>query len=390
MKKRKIQRFIKRVSCRVGALLSTCLVLVTMVVPAFASNNATSRKWVVVSETSLDAESGSKAKYFELVPYENGQRYAAVITTSYGSVVFSDGSESNIQLVLMDAVNSPDWWRSSLPLGSWAYVSFGKPNFIEASYNGSSESPTSFQIFLLNSTYALKATGTYSNSTYSPNGYSQFQVTSNYPFYCAGGVSPVYTSSGHSTNYFQPASVYLPLNSTSMVKIQNYTQFAYSSLMFGSSLRGWGSLGIYETQPFSNLSSDELVFAVIPSSHTYYSANSYGYCSISVPISFFIAADKLPAGLKIGDEFPADTDAFDQLRDDLIKQFPEASENIENGKSTLNGWNDTETVGQDVAESSLSVINGLFQNLGQFLAVVSLMIFGAVCLRMLIKKAVSG
>ena len=93
--------------------------------------------------------------------------------------------------------------------------------------------------------------------------------------------------------------------------------------------------------------------------------------------------------MQVGDEFPADTDAFDQLRDDLIEQFPEASENIENGKSTLAGWNDTQTVGEDVASSSLGVLNGLFQNLGQFLFVVSLMFFGAVVLRMFIKKAVS-
>lgn len=112
--------------------------------------------------------------------------------------------------------------------------------------------------------------------------------------------------------------------------------------------------------------------------------------TVSVAISFWVDANKLPAGLRVGDEFPANTDAFDQMRDDLIDQFPEASENIQNGKDTLTGWNDTETVDTDVASSSISALNAMFQNLGGFLFIVSLMVFGAVVLRMLIRKAVDG
>ena len=78
------------------------------------------------------------------------------------------------------------------------------------------------------------------------------------------------------------------------------------------------------------------------------------------------------------------------MRETLIDQFPEASENIQNGKSTLTGWNDTETVDTDVASSAMSALNAMFQNLGQYLFIVSLMVFGAVVLRMFIKKAVDG
>lgn len=375
---------------RFAALVAALMLCASLSVPAFASNNASSQKWVVVSESQMTNEQGTKSRYLELVPYENGSRYAAVVTTSYRSVVFDDGHENNIQLVLMDAVNYPDWWRSSIPLGANSYISFGAPTLREASFNGASESPSSFRVYLLNSSYALQASGSYSNSSYNSTSYPQFEITSSYPFYCAGGVSPVYNASGMGTNYFEPLSVYLPLGSTSTVCIQNYSQFAFSALMFGSSPRGWGSLGIYEMQPFSNLSSNELCLAVIPSNHTYYSANSYGYCSIAVPISFYVDANKLPAGLQVGDEFPANTDAFDKLRDELLEQFPEASDNIQNGKDTLQGWNDTETVDTDVASSVLSALNAMFQNLGSFLFIVSLMVFGAVVLRMFIRKAVDG
>ena len=112
--------------------------------------------------------------------------------------------------------------------------------------------------------------------------------------------------------------------------------------------------------------------------------------TVSVAISFWVDANKLPAGLQVGDEFPANTDAFDQMRDTLIEQFPEASEHIKNDKSTLTGWNDTETVDTDVAFSAMSALNAMFQNLGSFLFIVSLMVFGAVVLRMFIRKAVDG
>lgn len=375
---------------RFAALVSALMVCASLCVPVLASNNASSQKWVVVSEAELTNEQGTKSRYLELVPYENGSRYSAVVTTSYGSVLFDDGHNDTIELVLMDAVNYPDWWRSSIPLGANSYISFGAPTLREASYNGASESPTSFRVYLLNSSYALQATGSYSNTYYNGTSNPEFEITSSYPFYCAGGVAPVYNENGVATNYFRAQSVYLPLGSTSTVCIQNYTQFAYSALMFGSSPRGWGSLGIYEMQPFSNLSSNELCLAVIPTGHSSYSANAYGYCSIAVPISFYVDANKLPAGLQVGDEFPANTDAFDKLREDLIEQFPEASDNIENGKTTIQGWNDTETVDSDIASISISTLSALFQNLGGFLFMISLMVFGAVVLRMLIRKAVDG
>ena len=135
-----------------------------------------------------------------------------------------------------------------------------------------------------------------------------------------------------------------------------------------------------------------MAWIIAPDSFTVSSSwwNTYAQLSVRATMSYWVGADKLPSGLQIGDEFPADTDAFDQLRDDLIDQFPEASDNIQNGKDTIQGWNDTETVDTDIASTSISALNAMFQNLGGFLFIVSLMVFGAVVLRMLIRKAVDG
>ena len=143
------------------------------------------------------------------------------------------------------------------------------------------------------------------------------------------------------------------------------------------------TLGVgLSTAYLTNLASDRLVMGV--------RVNDGSYCMMTAEFTFWVDANKLPSGLKVGDEFPADTDAFDDLRDSLIDQFPEASDNINNGKDTIQGWNDTETVDTDVASTSISALNAMFQNLGGFLFIISLMVFGAVVLRMLIRKAVDG
>ena len=180
--------------------------------------------------------------------------------------------------------------------------------------------------------------------------------------------------------------VSLQVGSSSLVySLQNFYQLYPSFWSVGGSYSGFSYAS---ANGLSNLSSDDLILGVaLPGD---YSTQSAYILTVSVAISFWVDANKLPSGLQVGDEFPANTDAFDDMRDTLIEKFPEASENIETGKDKLNGWNDTETVDTDVASSAMSVLNGMFQNLGSFLFIVSLMVFGAVVLRMFIRKAVDG
>lgn len=150
-------------------------------------------------------------------------------------------------------------------------------------------------------------------------------------------------------------------------------------------------MGPFTVVPLSNnLSSDDLVIGFMAEAPQNYTHSCRSWLDCTAVISFWVGADKLPAGLEVGDEFPADTDAFDKLRDDLLDQFPEASDHISNDKASFDSWNDIETVDTDVANTSLDIINGLLQNVGQFAFIVSLLCFGAVVLRVLIRKAVEG
>lgn len=102
--------------------------------------------------------------------------------------------------------------------------------------------------------------------------------------------------------------------------------------------------------------------------------------TLLVPVGF------LP-DVKLGDWI---SDSPEDLQDVITNEFNVDSDKLKDSKDSLNSWNSTSSVDTDLANTSLSTINALFQNLGQFLAIVSLMIFGAVVLRMLLRKAVDG
>lgn len=105
-----------------------------------------------------------------------------------------------------------------------------------------------------------------------------------------------------------------------------------------------------------------------------------------INFSLFVPASFLP-DVKVGDWI---SDSPEDLQDAITNEFGVDSGKLKDSKDSLNSWNSTSSVDTDLANTSLSTINALFQNLGQFLAIVSLMIFGAVVLRMLVRKAVDG
>lgn len=376
--KKKQRCLLKRFAALVAALVSCA----ALCVPSFASNNAQWRKWVIIDERNMPNEQGTESKYFRLTPYQNGQVYAAVIQSAYGSfrLTFSDGDvdTQNMQSYLA-CYNYPDWWRSDIPLGALSYLEI-RPTFMGYSSSPFASSWTSASsgslcVFDSNNRVdvSIHSSPEKDVGIVYPSATIRNAVTPDAYFFSA--------SYGGGRN-FDVSRVPLTVGQTSIVAISNLrnvvvswpfsSSSAYSAYSHGSS---------FAYSYLTNLSSDRLVLGCFVEA-------PYSY--MTAEISFWIDANKLPAGLQVGDEFPADTDAFDQLRDELLDQFPEASENIENGKDTIQGWNDTETVDTDVASTSISALNAMFQNLGGFLFIISLMVFGAVVLRMLIRKAVDG
>lgn len=381
---------------RFAALVAALMLCSSLCVPCFASNNASSKKWVVVAESQMTNEQGTLSRYLKLTPYVGGNIYAATFGTSgspSNSVPSSSDPSTISQFYWVNPYNYPDWWRSSIPLGNYSYVQFDKVRLISYYVDGTPSTNLSHVSFVpLNSAYSLDFSSDYQVSVDKKQTFSISSASAFYPISATFYYTNVGSSSSVGTASVNASLFSVPLSSSSpsVFNLSLGTQVVPTTVPFASSSVPLPFSGLYwGTIPaFSNISSDSLVWAVLPRNYVYDTHNFD--LRVSAEISFWIDANKLPAALQVGDEFPADTDAFDQLRDDLIDQFPEAFENIQNGKDIIQGWNDSETVDSDVASTSMSVLNAMFQNLGGFLFIISLMVFGAVVLRMLIRKAVDG
>lgn len=377
---KKTQRcFVKRFAALVAALM----LCASLCVPAFASNNAQWRKWVITDEAMLPNEQGTNSKYFQLTPYLDGAVYAAVVqsfTTKFRFTVTNDdgsyfhGGDS----FALNCYNFPDWWRSAIPLGALSYIEVVPKSIGYASspFASSWTSASTARLYFFDSNNRIDSlvwstAGNSSNRT-SVGGYSSAVAPDIYLTDASFPSEP--------STFINIGPLWVNVGETYRVALSSF-QNIVTGWPFSSSVSPTLGVGL-STAYLSNLSSDRLVMGV--------RVNDGSYCMMTAEFTFWVDANKLPSGLKVGDEFPADTDSFDDLRESLIDQFPEAAENIENGKSTLTGWNDTETVDTDVASSAMSALNAMFQNLGSFLFIVSLMVFGAVVLRMLIRKAVDG
>ena len=360
---------------RFVALVAALVLCFALCVPCFASNNASSKKWVIVEEDQRAGENGQLTRFFKVSPYSNGVEYATPITSITHSVYLASGVYDKWTC----PINYPDWWRADLPLGSASYVELSSPTIKEAysrNFNtGAIEYSKSVFLVPLLKSYALTATSSrYSSATAFTGSFSFF------PSACLNGTSDY-------VSYYGTDGIFLPASGESSIKRLDTMTNLVPAMFYDPSI----GPSFNKVETLHNASSSQIIWIAIPDVNWPASNLPLNfYADVTCVISYWIDANKLPAGLQVGDEFPADTDAFDNLRDELIDQFPEASDNIQNGKDTLTGWNDTDTVDTDVAFSALSVLNAMFQHLGSFLFIVSLMVFGAVVLRMFIKKAVDG
>lgn len=127
------------------------------------------------------------------------------------------------------------------------------------------------------------------------------------------------------------------------------------------------------------------IFVKQPSSSPVYSASSFDTTG-SFAFSLLVPVSRLP-NVKLGDWI---SDSPEDLQDAITNEFGVDSGTLKDSKDNLNSWNSTSSVDSDVASGASGLLGGLFQNLGTFLFSVSLLCFGAVVLRMLIRKAVDG
>lgn len=150
-------------------------------------------------------------------------------------------------------------------------------------------------------------------------------------------------------------------------------------------LRGTNSFVPYPsgyTIPSSDIG---FVFVKQPSSSPVYSASAFDTTG-SFAFSLLVPAARL-TDVKLGDWL---SDSPEDLQDVITNEFGVDSDTIKDSKDNLNSWNSATSVDSDVATGAFGLLGALFQNLGTFLFSVSLLCFGAVFLRMLIRKAVDG
>lgn len=152
----------------------------------------------------------------------------------------------------------------------------------------------------------------------------------------------------------------------------DYSKFVYSS---------WKDVDSHFPASY-NFSSADSRFWLLDSGSPTGSFSAKFACSLLVPSSL------LPSDVEVGDWISQGT--MDKLQDQLVNDFDINSDTLTNSKDDLNSWNSTSSVDSDVASGASGLLGGLFQNLGTFLFSVSLLCFGAVVLRMLIRKAVDG
>lgn len=376
---------------RFATLSSALMLCVSFCVPCFASNNASTQKWVITEQKQLANEMGTQSTYFHVSPYVDGELYRTRFITECASI------QSTISSSYYDwwsfPVNYPDWWRSPVPLGSRSYIQIDSPRVVKwrhtsgsSSTNGESLSDY-IEFLLVNPDYSFNVSRSYTSSALSLS-----QDVLLYPVDTMSAVetttsSTISRSAAHGMTF---SNTSLDANQTGVQAIESFSQVIAGFDRYSESANSTLNFSLRAMETLFNASSDSLIlFVVCPSWHDVSIPGKYRLEATAI-VSYWIDANKLPAGLGVGDEFPANNDAFENLRDELLEQFPEASDNVETGKDIIEGWNNTETVDTDVASTSISALNALFQNLGGFLFIISLMVFGAVVLRMLIRKAVDG
>lgn len=170
-----------------------------------------------------------------------------------------------------------------------------------------------------------------------------------------------------------------------IVPLSNYSRARFIHLGSTRYLRGSLSFVSYPsgyTIPSSDIG---FVFVQNPSSSPVFSASAFDAMG-SFAFSLLVPASRLP-DVKLGDWI---SDSPENLQDAILKDFGIDSGTLDGSKDNLNSWNSTPSVDSDIASGVSGLLGGLFQNLGTFLFSVSLLCFGAVFLRMLIRKAVDG
>lgn len=383
---------------RFAALVAALVVCSSLCVPCFASNNAATFQWVVTAMQDKYGENGQLTSYFQLSPFVDGKFYAATFETRFlsyrGSYLDGDSSSGSSYAIHPQVwgcpVNYPDWWRADLPLGRTAYVQFDKLTFIPSGSSSLFSDLTAVSFLPQNKAYSfdITADNVVQKQKY-PN--PDVHLSSRFPFYLiytysqatnndvkdnhVGGDLLCLTGKPVSYNSSSPATYLMSEDQCVLTLNQNNLHYSY-----------------YWIDSMANASLSQIEWLVMPNisgwSDDQILQLNEKILKVSAEISFWIDANKLPAGLEVGDSFPA-PDRFDSLRDSLLDEY-DVSSKMDETKDNLDSFiDDFQSVDSSVGSASHSFLSSFFDSFGSFIFPVLLMLLGAGILRIVLKKAVS-
>lgn len=382
---------------RFAALLAALVSSFCFCLPCFASNNASTFEWVVTATKQMYGENGQLTDYLQLSPFVDGNFYAATFETRFlsyrGSYYVGPHTDSptydTYPQVWGCPVNYPDWWRADLPLGRNSYVQFDKLTFIPTGSSSLFSDLTSVSFLPQNKVYSFDITvdhvvekQKYPDPDVHLSGKFPFYLIYTYSQATNNDVNDSFVGgdllclTGNPVSYGSPSPVIYSMSEDQCVLTLNQNNLHYS---------------YYWIDSMANASLSQIEWLVMPDISSWSDAQKLQLndkiLKVSAEVSFWIDANKLPVGLEVGDSFPA-PNQFDSLRDSVLDKY-DVEKKIGDTDSYLDeaifGFH---SVDPDVASGASGLLGGLFQNLGTFLFSVSLLCFGAVLLRIVLRKAV--
>ncbi len=384
MKKKKRISSKYRFCHRLGALFCVLIMSCLLIVPAFASNNASTSKWTIVDEALMKSESGVDSKYFKLSPYVGGSEYAHLFRCQWVSIEASF-TETGARDVWIQPVNYPQLWRSSLPLGANSYVEISSLDIKSIYSNGQNVTSSYTGRFSINP-FVPSELYTFTGSSPFSSAWSVSQQVSCLPYCCW-----YRTSNGEKVSTC--SGIEISRGTTTIKLLQNCSSIRYGLTNFSSWVSGTESPGFqqYALADFYNAETSDLGFYIVPYDLVYNACISTvpanGYINCAAVVSYWVDANKLPAGLKVGDEFPANLDAFEDLQNELVELFPEVEDHIANDKATFEDLRDADTIDADTASSFFSLIGTFFSI--PLVSTVALMCAGFAVILILLRKAMA-
>lgn len=382
---------------RFAALLASLMVSLSLCTPCFAGfetevvmpslNDFYNHhgSWFVWRKATL-----SNVPYYELLcsPISvSGTSYSLPYSVSYSTNAFDVSYLANDSGLAYDYAcafplplcGASGYWYElpSFPIGMGV-----NPDYCMVRVYSTADQPSGTYGFLTSSFSSSDRILSFGNTSGSSSG-SSTDTLDSYTF-----SSPFYSypfAIRQSTSYSASGYVLQGGVSSFIVPPSDYSRERYIYLNSTRYLLGTHSFVSYPSGYTIPSSDVGFVFVKQPSSSPVYSASAFDTTG-SFAFSLLVPASRL-TDVELGDWL---SNSPEDLQDAITKEFDVDSDTLKETKDYLNLFKNTSSVDSDVASGASGLLGALFQNLGTFLFSVSLLCFGAVVLRMLIKKAVDG